>query len=180
MYVFVQLPPKIYLARRDNGLYCDVKEACIYKKKQRRGGCQSWRTLIRLFLSFPIHTLYQWHSSSAAFVYDRDQIDFHTLSQDLQVLECEEEKAAKLWLNNIFFLCLCSWRLSVCLALFQSYTHIITAQKYENKCLLKHTETEGMRLNNLSHISLHKKKKLNSCISVLLQPKHNVQHSHFI
>lgn len=28
--------PKIYLARRDNGLYCDVKEACIYKKKQRQ------------------------------------------------------------------------------------------------------------------------------------------------
>lgn len=90
MYVFVHPPAphppppkKIYLARRDNGLYCDVKEACIYKKKQRRGSCQSWRTLIRLFLSFPIHTLYQWHSSSSAFVCDRDQIDFHTLSQHL-------------------------------------------------------------------------------------------------
>lgn len=71
-------PPKIYLARRDNGLYCDVKEACIYKKKQRRASCQSWRTLIRLFLSFPIHTLYQWHSCSSAFVHDRDQIDLRT------------------------------------------------------------------------------------------------------
>lgn len=90
---FCATPPKIYLARRDNGLYCDVKEACIYKKKQRRGGCWSWRTLIRLFLSFPIHTLYQWHSSSSAFVRDRDQIDFHTLSQHLQVRECEDGKA---------------------------------------------------------------------------------------
>lgn len=90
---FCAAPPKIYLARRDNGLYCDVKEACIYKKKQRRGGCQSWRTLIRLFLSFPIHTLYQWHSSSSAFVRDRDQIDFRTLSQHLQVRECEGGKA---------------------------------------------------------------------------------------
>lgn len=71
-------PPKIYLARRDNGLYCDVKEACIYKKKQRQASCQSWRTLIRLFLSFPIHTLYQWHSRSSAFVHDRDQIDLRT------------------------------------------------------------------------------------------------------
>lgn len=32
---FCAAPPKIYLARRDNGSYCDVKEACIYKKKQR-------------------------------------------------------------------------------------------------------------------------------------------------
>lgn len=77
---FCTAPPKIYLARRDNGLYCDVKKACIYKKKQRRGGCQSWRTLITLFLSFPIHTPYQWHSSSSAFVWDRDQIDCHCIS----------------------------------------------------------------------------------------------------
>lgn len=52
-----RLLQKIYLARRDNGSHCDVKEACIYKKKQRRRGCQPCRTLIRLFLSFSIHTL---------------------------------------------------------------------------------------------------------------------------
>lgn len=78
MFLCGSPPKKIYLAKQDNGLYCDVKEACIYKKKQRRGGCQSWRTLIRPFLSFPIHALYQWHSSSSACVCvcDRDQIDF--------------------------------------------------------------------------------------------------------
>jgi len=84
---------KIYLARRDNGSYCDVKEACIYQKKQRRCGCQSWRTLIRLFLSFSIHTLYQWHSSSCAFVHDMDQIDFHSLSQHLQVQNVRRGRA---------------------------------------------------------------------------------------
>lgn len=81
----VQLLQKIYLARRDNGSHCDVKEACIYKKKQRGHGCQPCRTLIRLFLSFSIHTLYQPRSSSFAFANDMDQMDLLTLSHHLQV-----------------------------------------------------------------------------------------------
>lgn len=112
---------KIYLARRDNGLYCDVKEACIYKKKQRRSGCRSWRTLIRLSLSFPIHRLYQWHSSSSAFVHDRDQIDFRDVSGCRNVLE--REWLRKLWLDSIF---LCSFAVSqaVCLANTASHFYL--------------------------------------------------------
>lgn len=144
-------PKKIYLARRDNGLYCDVKEACIYKKKQRRASCQSWRTLIRLFLSFPIHTLYQWHSSSSAFVRDRDQIDFHTLSSTFigTGMWGRESVNSRANFDLITYSCAVSLPLSLldwlCLALI----HIITAQKiWKNMPTVIYQDTHRQKVLN--------------------------------
>lgn len=144
-------PLKIYLARRDNGSYCDVKEACIYKKKQRRGSCQSWRTLIRLFLSFPIHTLYQWHSSSSAFVRDRDQIDFCALSQHLQVRECEEGKN----LNSPANFDLITYSYAVSLSLFSVFDWLCIAHTHTH--IHKHTK----HMPTLTHQDTHRQKVLN-------------------
>lgn len=75
---------------------------------------------------------------------DRDQIDLHTLSQHLQVWECEEGGNVNSHANFDLIKCSCTIS-SVCWVLCHS--HITNAHNH------KYTKIEAIRLNYLSHIS---------------------------
>lgn len=190
MYVFVWLPPKFTLPGEIMAHIVMLKRLVFTKRNKGEAVASPVGHWLGSSCHFPIHTLYQWHSSSSAFVCDRDQIDFQALSGHLQVWECEE---GRVWIARANFGLItysCVTSISTCLSsvclpgspsLTLSHTHTRTSLLLRNmkkKCLQPYTRTHtgwrySIQLNNLPHISA---KTLSSCNALLPQPMHYVQY----